>query len=199
MKRFLFSLVAVAALLSGPALADDRLKPNTSINELSEVAKTAIASGDFIVGYDASAIDWVKFPADSFGTSTAAETVTATNAIATTECGKTFYLNSATEFVSTLPAPTAGCSFEFIVKAAPSGANYTVVTASSANIIIGGINELEVDTADDGPYIADGDTISFVSGGSVVGDFARVRSDGTSWYVAGQANADGGVTLTQAD
>lgn len=130
--------------------------------------------------------------------SAAFEDTTATNALTTAECGKTITLNSATEFVTTLPAPTAGCSFTFIVKAAPASASYTVVTASSANILIGGINELEVDTGDDGPYDADGDTITFVDGVAVVGDYVTMISDGTSWYLHGQANADGGITVTKA-
>lgn len=124
--------------------------------------------------------------------------LTAVSTLTTAACGSTKYLNSATEFATTLPAPTAGCEITFIVKAAPASASYTVVTASSANILIGGINELEVDTGDDGPYDADGDTITFVDGVAVVGDFVTLRSDGTSWYLHGQANADGGVTVTKA-
>lgn len=126
------------------------------------------------------------------------EDLTAASTLDASDSGKIFFLNSATEFATTLPSPTAGVNFKFIVKAAPSGASYTIVTASSANIIIGGINELEVDTGDDGPYIADGDTITFVDGTAVVGDWVELISDGTSWYVTGQANADGGITVTQA-
>lgn len=126
------------------------------------------------------------------------ETVTAANTIGYDECGTTFFLSSATEFASTLPAPEAGCYFKFVVKAAPSGASYTVVTNGSANILIGGINENEVDTGDDGPYDADGDTITFADGVAVVGDYVEVVSDGTSWYLTGQANADGGITVTKA-
>lgn len=124
------------------------------------------------------------------------EVVTATNAIAYSECGKTFFLNSATEFASTLPLPQAGCYFKFIVAAAPAAASYTVVTSGSGNILIGGINELEVDTSDDGPYDNNGDTITFADGVAVVGDYAELISDGTSWFINGQANADGGITVT---
>ena len=65
----------------------------------------------------------------------ATETVAATNVIAATETGKTFFLNHATEFVSTLPAPAAGLRFTFVVTGAPSGADYTITTTSSDNII----------------------------------------------------------------
>lgn len=131
------------------------------------------------------------------------ESVTATNVITASECGKTFFLNSATEFASTLPAIstiTAGCTFSFIVKAAPSGASYTILTGNSLeNVLIGGINELEVDTGDDGPYQAAGDTITLVDGIAAVGDFVSMISDGTSWYLHGQTNLDGGATIAQAD
>lgn len=126
------------------------------------------------------------------------EALTAADTLTTADCGKTLLLNSATEFATTLPSPTSGCKIRIVVKAAPASASYTVVTGSSANILIGGINELEVDTGDDGPYDADGDTITFVNSVAVVGDFVELISDGTSWYLHGQANADGGITITKA-
>jgi hypothetical protein len=124
------------------------------------------------------------------------EDLTATNTLTAADSGKVLFLNSATEFVTTLPTPAAGLNFKFVVKAAPSGASYTVVTASSANILIGGVT---CATADDlGSYDADGDTITFVNGQAVVGDFVEVVSDGTSWYVSGQAFVAEGVTITKA-
>lgn len=128
--------------------------------------------------------------------SAAFEDVTAANTLTSAECGKTMTLNSATEFASTLPAPVAGCYFKFIVKAAPSGASYTIVTNGGADIMIGGVNELEVDTADDGPYDNNADTITLVDSVAVVGDYIEMISDGTSWYFNGQTNADGGVTTS---
>jgi hypothetical protein len=128
---------------------------------------------------------------------TEAFTATASN------CGKTYFLNDATEFETILPAVSsagAGCAFRFVVKDAPESADYTIVTGNSKeNVLIGGINELEVDTNDDGPYTSDGDTITFKDGVAVVGDYVYLISDGTSWYLEGQTNADGGATLTQAD
>lgn len=127
------------------------------------------------------------------------EDVTAAGTLAESECGKTVFLNSATEFETTLPAPSDGCYFKFIVKAAPSGAHYTIVTNGSSNILIGGINELEVDTADDGPSSTADDTITFHdSPASAVGDYIEMISDGTSWYYNGQSSLDGAVVPTQA-
>lgn len=165
----------------------------------------ALDAGDIIICFAGSSKSPVNLVVTAATSSTVtvevlggAEDLTAVGSITADDSGRTFFLNSATEFATTLPAPVKGLRYKFIVKAAPSGASYTIVTASSANIIIGGINELEVDTGDDGPYIDDGDTITFVDGVSVVGDYVDLISDGTSWYVSGQAKADGGITLTQA-
>ncbi len=131
------------------------------------------------------------------------EDTTAANTLTQAECGKTIWLNSATEFATILPAIStvdAGCYFKFIVKTAPAGTPYTVTTGNSLeNVLIGGVNELEVDTGDDNPYHAAGDTVTFTQATSVVGDYIELLSDGTSFYLNGQAQADGGVVPTQAD
>lgn len=122
--------------------------------------------------------------------------LTATYSVPQTENGTTYYLNSATEFVTTLPAPFLGAEYEFIVKAAPAGANYTVVTTSSANIIKGmafkgeALNAGDSGTADD--------TISFVGGSSVAGDKVIVKSDGTSWFAWAFCTLAASITFTQA-
>lgn len=123
------------------------------------------------------------------------EIVTATNVITAAESGKVFFLNSATEFVSTLPAPAAGLKFTFIVTAAPSGASYTVVTNGSANIIKGLQNSVAGDAGDSGT--AD-DTITFVDGQAVAGDKVEVYSDGTSWFAYAISKVAAGITFTQA-
>lgn len=122
------------------------------------------------------------------------EVVTATNVITAAESGSTFFLNSATEFVSTLPAVAAGLNFRFIVSAAPSGASYTVVTNASANIIKGAQWSAAGDAGDTGT--AD-DTITFVDGQSVAGDMVEVHSDGTSWFAYAFSRVAAGITFTQ--
>lgn len=124
------------------------------------------------------------------------EVVTATNAIAAAETGSVFFLASATEFVSTLPAPAAGLHFTFVVTAAPSGASYTVVTNGSANIIKGTVHESSGGDADS--ETSGGDTVSFVDGTAVAGDMAIFWCDGTNWFVKALCDAAGAVTITTA-
>lgn len=173
---------------------------NISFRKLfvSKILRLGYSSAIEVVESDGSQASISMDELKVLNSASSVEDLTAASTLTAADSGKTLFLNSATEFATTLPAPAAGLKFKFIVKAAPASASYTVVTASSANVIIGGINELEVDTGDDGPYIADGDTITFADGVAVVGDWVELISDGTSWYVTGQANADGGITLTQA-
>jgi hypothetical protein len=124
------------------------------------------------------------------------EVVAATNVIAAAETGSVFFLNHATEFVSTLPAAAAGLHYTFIVTGAPSGASYTVVTNASANIIKGNQNSVAGDAGDSGT--AD-DTITFVDGQSVAGDRVEVYCDGTNWFAYAVSKVAAGVTFTQAN
>ena len=126
------------------------------------------------------------------------ETVTAINTIAASESGTVYFLNSATEFVTTLPAPAAGLHYKFYVKAAPSGGNYTIVTNSSANVIVGNASSAE-DAAGSVDFEATGcDTISFVADKAVFGDWVEVDCDGTNWYTTGICSVQDAITFTTA-
>lgn len=124
------------------------------------------------------------------------EVVAATNVITAAESGKVFFLNHATEFVSTLPAPAAGLNYTFIVSGAPSGASYTIVTNSSANIILGHVVCSAGGTGDS--ETSGGDTITLVDGQAVVGDRVDVSCDGTNWFVRASCKVVAGITITTA-
>lgn len=126
------------------------------------------------------------------------EVVTTTNVLTAAESGKHCILNSATGFVSTLPAPAIGLEFYFHVGATvPTSGNHTVVTDSSANIIVGNICSPE-DAAGSVSVVQDADTISFVANLALHGDHAYVYSDGTNWYLSGMCAVQDGMTTTQA-
>lgn len=124
-----------------------------------------------------------------------AEVVIATNVITALENGAVFFLTAATEFVSTLPAPFLGARFTFIVAAAPSGASYTVVTDSAAEIMVGGQHDAG-GAAGDVESTAGATTLTFVDGQSKVGDRADFFSDGTTWFVRAFSNVAAGITFT---
>lgn len=125
---------------------------------------------------------------------------TAVQTLVVADLNKVHFLNSATEFVTTLPAvaSSAGYWATFIVKAAPSGASYTVVTASSENKVLG-----HVLTSQDAGGSADsetsgGDTITFVDGKAVVGDRVDLECDGAFWYVRASSKVFDAITITTA-
>jgi hypothetical protein len=118
-------------------------------------------------------------------------TPTAAVALTAAQSGFNVWLNAAAGFAITLPAPAAGLNYRFTTAAAFATTNFTVVTASGADILFGSadVNSTLVGCAAQ-------DTINFVSTAETKGDFVEVWSDGTGWFVNGVAAAAGGITFT---
>jgi len=118
----------------------------------------------------------------------AAKTVTAA------ESGSTFVLNLAGGFTVTLPAPALGLRYKFITGIIPTTAY--IITATGA-IVYGGINELEVDNGDDGPYATGSTSLTLVASAlGAIGDWVTYESDGVHWFISGQTKLDGAVTFS---
>ena len=177
--------------------------------ELS-LEENAPASGDWGIRWDPSASRVVRYAAENLlhaiGVNATAseieqhcdesgitEIVTTTNVILAAESGKTFILNSATEFVTTLPAVAAGLRFTFYAGATQvTGGNHTIIpNASNDNTIFGDYNVAGATV----PASAEG-SINWVADTMLKGDKVEVFCDGTNWYVSGGAAASGGVTFT---
>lgn len=125
----------------------------------------------------------------------AVTTKTAASTLTAADSGKTIFLNSATEFATTLPLPAEGLRFTFIVKAAPVGTSYTIVTNGGANIIKG----MQFNAAGAAGDTGTGDdTISFVASSSVAGDRVDLVSDGTNWFAYAFCTLAASITFTTA-
>jgi len=122
------------------------------------------------------------------------EVVATTNVITAAESGLVSFLDLAAGFVSTLPAPAAGLHFSFIVKTAPSGGSYTIVTDSSVNNIVGHV--LPADGIAGDTETSGADTITFVTGTAVKGDQVELWCDGTNWYATGRCAVNTAITFT---
>ena len=121
---------------------------------------------------------------------TAAVTLTAADS------GKTIFLKLAAGFVTTLPLPAAGLSFEFIVGTAPSAGSYTIVTSGSANIIKGQVYTSDFSgTTDSDIETSGGDTITLVTAKSVAGDSVELRCDGANWFMRGFCSVFDAITI----
>ncbi len=122
------------------------------------------------------------------------ETITASQTLTSADNGKTYVLSHASVVIAvTLPSPAAGLSFKFISGLATSAAH---TIAATSTLLHGGINELEVDTSDDGPFASGSTTLTLVASTETVGDFVEMQCDGTSWFINGQTKLDGAVTFS---
>lgn len=121
------------------------------------------------------------------------ETVAAANILTADESGKTFFLDLAGGFQTTLPAPAAGLRFTFIVKTAPTTA-YTIVTNGTTQKVLKGLVVAAGATA--GDVSAGGTTATFVANQALPGDRIDMICDGTIWYMKGFAQVAAGITIT---
>lgn len=142
-----------------------------------------------------TAFRWKLVWTDAAGAVRGSEVLTALSTLTAADNGKTFFLDAAAGFATTLPAPALGLKFDFYVKTALSGGSHTIVTAAAAQVLGGHVVTPEDAAADFEAPLA-GTTITFVDGKSVAGDRAYVQSDGTSWYASCFASIAAGITIT---
>lgn len=115
------------------------------------------------------------------------------------DCGSIVILNAAGGGTITLPTiAQAGMGWNVRVFIRTNPTTAWIITedgTADTDKVIVGINELEVDTGDDGPRSAGCTTVTFAANVALAGDFVDIFCDGTNYYVHGQTNADGGITL----
>ena len=127
------------------------------------------------------------------------ESLTASKTLEVHDCGTLMMFNAAAGLTVTLPSvskagPGWWCRF---IVATNCSSNTLVISKNSADgtVLVGGINELEVDTADDGPSTTGGSTITFANANDTVGDFVEIYCDGSKYYFFGQTKLDGAIAL----
>jgi len=109
--------------------------------------------------------------------------------------GKTFILQKAAGVAVTLPAPAAGLKYRFIHGGPVLTSVGHVITTNGTNqkvfqgsVCHGGYIQL----------VALHDTITFVSGTSILGDWIEIEADGTNWYVSGLGSTDNAILGSDA-
>tara|TARA_R110002012_G_scaffold76790_1_gene194155 strand:+ start:261 stop:674 length:414 start_codon:yes stop_codon:yes gene_type:complete len=131
-----------------------------------------------------------------FDTKENIHSLTGAYTVLASDSNKTFILNAAAGAAITLPSVASmgeGWNCRFIIGTAFATSDW-VITATAA-ILVGGINELEVDTSDDGPSTVAGTTITLELGAETIGDYVDLVCDGTKIFFRGQSKLDGCVTL----
>ena len=117
------------------------------------------------------------------------EAISVGSALTAADSGKVLKVSGSGGTV-TLPAPTAGFQIRFVTTGAMDTAN-TVIAGGTADkmegslIVAGAV--VDVDAADQ---------INFVHGSSNLGDFVDIWSDGSNYYVFGNALSSGALTAT---
>jgi glycerol kinase len=105
------------------------------------------------------------------------------------DSGKTIKV-SGTGGTVTLPAPTEGFNIKFVTTGGLTSAN-TVIAGGTADVMEGSIivagAVVDVDAADQ---------LNFVHTADNLGDFVEIISDGSNYYVSGNALNSGGITAT---
>ena len=113
------------------------------------------------------------------------------------ESGRLVFLeSSAGAFQITLPSVAAGLHYRLMVtEDTPTGA---ITIAAGSAIIVGKINETEVDDTEAGPGSNGNTGVSNLIIGTTAhrGDWVEFYSDGTSWYIHGSSAADGAFTTS---
>jgi len=184
--------------LTGPASSGTAATLAGSESLTNKTITAAVLSGSFTGTYTLAGTGTIAAPTITTPTITEAvitetvEVVTTTNVIAATETGKVFYLSSTTGFVSTLPAPSAGLHFTFVVSTMATSGSHTIVTNGAAAIIKGSITPADGAAGDTS---TGDDTITFVNGSGVASDWVDLRCDGTSWFATGVCRVAAGITI----
>ena len=105
------------------------------------------------------------------------------------DSGKTIKV-SGTGGTVTLPAPTEGFNIKFVTTGGLTSAN-TVIAGGTADVMEGSIivagAVVDVDAADQ---------LNFVHTADNLGDFVEIISDGSNYFVFGNALESGGITAT---
>ena len=117
------------------------------------------------------------------------ETLTANVTLTGADSGKTFLI-SGTGYTVTLPAPSAGLKFKFVVSAAFSTDTVIQTPSDNRDILNGGVivNGAIVE-ADDV------DKVTFEDDAESIGDFVEISSDGTNYFLFGNGNAASSLSV----
>ena len=122
--------------------------------------------------------------------------LTAATTLTAEQSNQTFFLNAAGGFTVTLPAPTDGVEYEFIVATAPTTAYIIANSAGSSGDTIIGYPVASVASDQSANGNAAGDQINFVANTALPGDSVYLISDGTSWFAKLFGKANGAITIT---
>lgn len=148
----------------------------------------------FVSAYDGTNYYWRLL--NNAAQQVPAEILITTRTIRADESGKTFYLDLAAGFITTLPAVALGLNYKFIVKTAPTG-SHTIVCPGGAALFKGQVLTVDVNSATDPDFDTTAvATLTLVLNKSVAGDKIEVECDGTNWHYVASCSVFDAITGT---
>lgn len=124
------------------------------------------------------------------------EVYAADTTLTAAQSGTTFITTTAgVDF--TLPTPAAGVWYKVILSG--NFATTSVLVQGPAADATDDVIYGSLEVAGAVVLCSAEDTISFVNTAELPGDWIQIESDGTKWYITGQAGTSGGITCTDAD
>lgn len=121
-------------------------------------------------------------------------------ALPVTSSGTVQVFNSTTGFTLTLPAPTVGLNYNFVVGKAPTSGSHAIATNASTVFLNGTVNTA-IASSTNVTYVADGSThVAYRMNGTTTGGSAGtyvsvVAISSTIWAVEGQGIGSGVLTI----
>lgn len=127
-----------------------------------------------------------------------ARTITADTTLTRQDSGKVISIGTAgVDLTLPLASASAGVTYRVVVSAAFATTNMTInggALDATDDVIFGSF-----EVAGAVVLCAARDTVSFVSTAELPGDFVLIYSNGTSWFVTGQAGTVAGLTCTDVN
>ena len=128
------------------------------------------------------------------------KSLTASTSLTVEDTGHVLFLDKADGLTVTLPAAAdagAGWNARIVVSTNCTSNDYIITekTADDTDVLVTQVNELETDTADDGPSNTGHTTITLGNAVDSVGDFFDIVCSGTKFFITGQTALDGGAVL----
>lgn len=132
------------------------------------------------------------------GTANVVDVTTATTTLTAAQSGSVVLLDRAAGTTVTLPAPSAGLNYTFVVKTTVTSGADKVITDATTTFIQGYL-VVPVAAGTSTYFYGDGSTIRSINlngsttGGLLGGSFSLVCIDGTQWQVQGAVEGSGTV------
>lgn len=188
-------ILTIALLFSGVAHAGYNIS-TLNVTDITSLTAGRVSNTDLLHVYRTGTRTAEMLPVTQFLAGGISVTTTAGQSLTALDCGKRVFLRQISGTTVTLPAASesTGCEFEFLVATASTDGSYTIQTAVTQTVFVGGAIEISSTTV--GVSTTTANRINFVGASNTIGDYVKMVSDGVKWFFNGQVVKDNALALT---